>query len=352
MKVFVVGRDATCDIVINDSRVSRQHLQLIESNDGACYVIDLGSSNGTIVNGRRIDGKVQLKLGDEVLLGSSKLQWTKYVGNFNLKERNQKEIVIKSKGEEDVLERKMMSTRKHQLLVMLTIIGLLIIGFCAWILVNHSQKERRKEWEEENENQISYWMEGVDVEKAAREAAEEMASFEKQKREDAEVEVEIAREKQKDAELKAFAAKKAKENAEQERRKAQADSRVAKKKRDDAMAQVKKAEAAADAANAAAKKAKDEMQRQEEDFVKELQASFDELMDNVDPEVLEKVEGKLKVSEKEQLEELFKKSNYEKKREIITTIRQEKKAWDKSRAEAEKKARKERKVTNVVDTIQ
>ena len=58
--VINLGRDITNHIVINDREVSRHHLRLMRGNDG--YTIeDLGSTNGTFVNGKRvtvfIDGK-------------------------------------------------------------------------------------------------------------------------------------------------------------------------------------------------------------------------------------------------------------------------------------------------------
>lgn len=78
MKIYVVGRDSTCDIVLEDGSVSRNHLQLAVEDDGSCRIVDLNSTNGTYVNGMRIRGNVLLKIGDEVLLGNIKLEWERY----------------------------------------------------------------------------------------------------------------------------------------------------------------------------------------------------------------------------------------------------------------------------------
>jgi predicted component of type VI protein secretion system len=65
-----VGRDATCDIVINDAEISRRHAKLTLQGDS--YVLeDLGSTNGTFVDGQRLMGPHPLKSGDLVLFGEN-----------------------------------------------------------------------------------------------------------------------------------------------------------------------------------------------------------------------------------------------------------------------------------------
>jgi pSer/pThr/pTyr-binding forkhead associated (FHA) protein len=69
--VMTLGRDAVADIVIVDPEVSRQHLQFKQTDDGH-RLQDLGSTNGTFVNGRRLSGEwVDLVPGQEIMLGSS-----------------------------------------------------------------------------------------------------------------------------------------------------------------------------------------------------------------------------------------------------------------------------------------
>ncbi len=60
-----VGRSTSCDITIDDSRVSREHACLRVEGTQVC-VEDLGSSNGTTVNGRQIDRPTPLRNGDRV----------------------------------------------------------------------------------------------------------------------------------------------------------------------------------------------------------------------------------------------------------------------------------------------
>jgi hypothetical protein len=65
---LVIGRDAAHAVSINDAEVSRKHARL--TFQGGKYVIeDLGSTNGTFVNGQRLVSPAVLKPGDVVSLG-------------------------------------------------------------------------------------------------------------------------------------------------------------------------------------------------------------------------------------------------------------------------------------------
>ncbi|HEX2697866.1 MAG TPA: FHA domain-containing protein [Anaerolineales bacterium] len=65
---LVIGRDSSSGVAINDAEVSRKHARL--TFQGGKYVIeDLGSTNGTFVNGQRLASPTVLKSGDVVSLG-------------------------------------------------------------------------------------------------------------------------------------------------------------------------------------------------------------------------------------------------------------------------------------------
>jgi Protein of unknown function (DUF3662)/FHA domain len=70
----VIGRSRDCDIVLEDANVSRRHAQVLPTEDG-WSVGDLGSTNGTVVNGRRIRSAVPLTGGDRIELGTSELRF-------------------------------------------------------------------------------------------------------------------------------------------------------------------------------------------------------------------------------------------------------------------------------------
>ena len=65
----LIGRSLTNDIVVNDARVSRAHARL-DCGPAGCLVADLGSPNGTWVNGQRIT-KATLSPGDTLVVGNS-----------------------------------------------------------------------------------------------------------------------------------------------------------------------------------------------------------------------------------------------------------------------------------------
>ena len=69
---IVLGRGADCDVQVNDKSVSKHHVEISLQPDGL-YLKDLGSSNGTKVNGTSVTGPVSLRTGDALELGYSKV---------------------------------------------------------------------------------------------------------------------------------------------------------------------------------------------------------------------------------------------------------------------------------------
>jgi hypothetical protein len=71
--VTTLGRHDDCLIRIKSSQVSRRHCEILEVG-GKLTVRDLGSSNGTFVNGKRVLGQQPLKAGDELTVGAITLR--------------------------------------------------------------------------------------------------------------------------------------------------------------------------------------------------------------------------------------------------------------------------------------
>jgi pSer/pThr/pTyr-binding forkhead associated (FHA) protein len=71
-KQIVVGRSSELDMVLVEDMVSRKHAKILFS-DGAITIEDLGSTNGTFVNGEKVK-QAKLKEGDRILIGTSILK--------------------------------------------------------------------------------------------------------------------------------------------------------------------------------------------------------------------------------------------------------------------------------------
>jgi pSer/pThr/pTyr-binding forkhead associated (FHA) protein len=67
---FLIGRGPDCDLRLRSSDVSRHHC-IIHQRAGETAVLDLGSSNGTYLNGQRVRSQSSLSTGDELRVGTS-----------------------------------------------------------------------------------------------------------------------------------------------------------------------------------------------------------------------------------------------------------------------------------------
>jgi pSer/pThr/pTyr-binding forkhead associated (FHA) protein len=74
-----VGRDPDCGIVVDDDQVSREHAVFLVDGDRVA-VRDLGSHNGTFVNGAAVVGDIEISDNDLVSIGRARLavrrQWS------------------------------------------------------------------------------------------------------------------------------------------------------------------------------------------------------------------------------------------------------------------------------------
>jgi hypothetical protein len=69
-----MGRSRQCDVMVDDPNVSREHAQ-IRPRGGSWVLTDLNSTNGSRLNGRRVDHSEVLKPGDEIELGTTVLRF-------------------------------------------------------------------------------------------------------------------------------------------------------------------------------------------------------------------------------------------------------------------------------------
>jgi hypothetical protein len=71
--VVVLGRSDETDVVIDDPYASDFHLRLVSQENGM-MLHDLGSTNGTYVNGRRVSAPTELKRGDTIQVGKTVME--------------------------------------------------------------------------------------------------------------------------------------------------------------------------------------------------------------------------------------------------------------------------------------
>ncbi len=69
-----VGRSPRNDLFLDDQFASRLHAALRTEEDGGCSIHDLGSANGTFVNGTTIEGSITIRPGDRIQVGSTLLE--------------------------------------------------------------------------------------------------------------------------------------------------------------------------------------------------------------------------------------------------------------------------------------
>jgi hypothetical protein len=69
---IVLGRSSEADILVDDTGVSRRHLE-IRTTSGVTSAVDLGSTNGSYVNGHKVAGSTELMDGSTITMGRTKI---------------------------------------------------------------------------------------------------------------------------------------------------------------------------------------------------------------------------------------------------------------------------------------
>ena len=88
--LMALGRDPSVPLAINDSNVSRRHAEIIK-RDGKVFIKDLGSTNGSFINDKKIEGEAELHKEDMIKIGNTILKYlpqgeleTYYIGTLEM----------------------------------------------------------------------------------------------------------------------------------------------------------------------------------------------------------------------------------------------------------------------------
>lgn len=256
MKVITIGRSTeNNDIVVDDEKVSRNHLQMVMDENGNYSVVDLGSTNGTYVNGQRISGEVRLQPSDEVRIGQTVLPWQNYFATSS-----QQPIVNHPMPPQPP---KPNPNRTWIYIVIGAALLLLIGGGVAWKIYHDKQneqieqeekdkeREERQLEQEANDARVEAARLSEEAEAAARKAAETKSKEDLAHADAMRIKAEEANKlaQQKEEEWKNMkaaldAANKAKEDAVKQSEKDKEDKEKAIKEAEDAQNEAKKAQKA------------------------------------------------------------------------------------------------------------
>lgn len=275
MKVITIGRDIeNNNIVVNDHKVSRNHLQMVLDDNGNYSVLDLNSTNGTFVNGQRITGEVPLKVTDELRIGDTVLPWQSYFNDQVSPEAKSSVTPQTSVSHPSVpkKQQKLNSGSKPWLIYVIVgaIVLLLAGGGVGWKIYRDRQLK-----EAGHDEMIVGDIDAIDrqnaLNEAEKEAAEKTAAYEEKMRKAAEAQAEAERLEKIAAQSNSEKDRKAAEKAKHEAESMQQDAKKAKKLLDEAekqvstlRAQIKKLEEDYNQATIDKKKLEEEKARTEE----------------------------------------------------------------------------------------
>lgn len=109
----IIGRSNECDIVIDSKHVSRHHARIFSSTDGQWFVEDLGSSNGTFVNGERVKSH-PISRADVIEIGMASLSFSPLVEQATVACIETPNIIIEDFGTEVFYDRQRLEDCEQQ----------------------------------------------------------------------------------------------------------------------------------------------------------------------------------------------------------------------------------------------
>jgi diguanylate cyclase (GGDEF)-like protein len=89
---ITIGRDERADLSLSDGSISRAHC-MVERGEAGYVLVDLGSTNGTSLNGERVEDRIALAPGDKIFIGASVIRFA-YSDQLDLKFHSRLEEMV------------------------------------------------------------------------------------------------------------------------------------------------------------------------------------------------------------------------------------------------------------------
>ena len=94
-RIITVGRNSDCDVVLSHESISRNHATIEKKGENDFVIADLGSLNGTYVNGRRVVGTMKVSQNDNIIIGRFQLSLSGKVKDLTQEVAIRTERIIK-----------------------------------------------------------------------------------------------------------------------------------------------------------------------------------------------------------------------------------------------------------------
>lgn len=319
-EIILIGRDRDCNFICDDTSVSRHHAQIVDYGT-SCSVVDLDSTNGTTVNGRKVSSETTLHAGDLLRVGNVDIPWQQLVQPPQEPESN-----------------------KKLLWILMPIIAALLIGggLVVYFVYGHAKDKDEKLEKKQSElvgELAQYITENEEQARVAKENADSIISASQRRIDSVKrmaVEVERdANEKVKISEQRASEAERRSTEAEQriteaEQRSAEAEQRITEAEQKTAEAEQKTAEAEQKTVEAEEKleQANQTLELAESIKQEPIMAAIESLNDEDIKAICRalKIEFNVRLSAKDALKKEFLTSGDNRKQEIAIAIRQKQKS--------------------------
>jgi pSer/pThr/pTyr-binding forkhead associated (FHA) protein len=131
MRIIKIGSDTNNDMIISgDPAVSRMHMQLFIDDEANVFVTDCNSTNGTYVNGQRIDISIKLETYDILRIANTLINWQQLL----LDNVDVKEAYETFQDNSSIPELQLEPQKNKSVKLLLFIVSILIVGIVIYLI--------------------------------------------------------------------------------------------------------------------------------------------------------------------------------------------------------------------------